>query len=139
MSSPPANCARPTLRSGSSSAPWDGRRWRSRSSARPRRSSKTIVHGAAVHDRFLGKRRRCAESPRCDPLPRHRDLPSPARGPANGLLRGPSPGGRAASPHGGSYGLGGWIQDYNTRAPHSALGMRSPAEYRAEATLSSSR
>jgi transposase InsO family protein len=35
--------------------------------------------------------------------------------------------------------LSGWIQDYNTRAPHSALGMRSPAEYRAEATLSSSR
>jgi len=35
--------------------------------------------------------------------------------------------------------LSGWLQDYNTRAPHSALGMRSPAEYRAEATLSSSR
>ena len=24
-----------------------------------------------------------------------------------------------------------WIEDYNTRAPHSALGMRSPAAYRA--------
>ena len=28
--------------------------------------------------------------------------------------------------------LSGWIEDYNTRAPHSALGMRSPVEYRAE-------
>ncbi len=27
--------------------------------------------------------------------------------------------------------LSGWIEDYNTRAPHSALGMRSPAAYRA--------
>jgi transposase InsO family protein len=27
-----------------------------------------------------------------------------------------------------------WIEDYNTRAPHSALGMRSPVAYRAEAT-----
>src|SRR5947207_11976713 len=36
--------------------------------------------------------------------------------------------------------LGGWIDDCNTQAPHSALGMRSPAEYRAEQlTLSSSR
>jgi transposase InsO family protein len=36
--------------------------------------------------------------------------------------------------------LSGWIEDYNTRAPHSALGMRSPAEHRAEQlTLSSSR
>ena len=35
--------------------------------------------------------------------------------------------------------LGGWIEDYNTRAPHSALGMRSPIEYRAEASLSSPR
>jgi len=36
--------------------------------------------------------------------------------------------------------LSGWFDDYNTRAPHSALGMRSPAEYRAEQlTLSSSR
>jgi putative transposase len=36
--------------------------------------------------------------------------------------------------------LGGWIDDYNTQAPHSALGMRSPVEYRAEQlTLSSSR
>ena len=33
----------------------------------------------------------------------------------------------------------GWIDDYNTQAPHSALGMRSPAEYRAGVTLSSSR
>jgi len=36
--------------------------------------------------------------------------------------------------------LGDWINDYNTQAPHSALGMRSPVEYRAEQlTLSSSR
>ncbi len=35
--------------------------------------------------------------------------------------------------------LGGWFEDYNTHAPHAALAMRSPAEYRAEATLSSSR
>jgi len=34
--------------------------------------------------------------------------------------------------------LSGWIEDYNTRAPHSALGMRSPADYRADTTLSSS-
>ncbi len=33
--------------------------------------------------------------------------------------------------------LGGWIEDYNTRAPHSALGTWSPAEYRAILTLSS--
>ncbi len=32
--------------------------------------------------------------------------------------------------------LGGWFEDYNTQAPHSALGMRSPAE---QLTLSSSR
>lgn len=31
-----------------------------------------------------------------------------------------------------------WIHDYNTLAPHSALGMRSPAEYRAHSQLSSS-
>jgi len=35
--------------------------------------------------------------------------------------------------------LAGSIADYNTEAPHSALGMRSPADYRAEVTLSSSR
>jgi putative transposase len=35
--------------------------------------------------------------------------------------------------------LGECFDDYNTQAPHSALGMRSPAEYRAEVTLSSSR
>ena len=36
--------------------------------------------------------------------------------------------------------LGDWFDDYNTRAPHSALGMRSPVDYRAEQlTLSSSR
>jgi len=36
--------------------------------------------------------------------------------------------------------LSGWFDNYNTRAPHSALAMRSPAEYRAEQlTLSSSR
>ncbi len=34
--------------------------------------------------------------------------------------------------------LEGWIEDYNTRAPHSALGMRSPAEYRTELQPSSS-
>ena len=34
--------------------------------------------------------------------------------------------------------LGGWIEDYNRQAPHSALGMRSPTEYRAALTLSSS-
>ena len=27
--------------------------------------------------------------------------------------------------------LGGWLADYNSQAPHSALGMRSPREYRA--------
>ena len=26
--------------------------------------------------------------------------------------------------------LEGWIEDYNTKAPHSGLGMKSPAEYR---------
>ena len=35
--------------------------------------------------------------------------------------------------------LRGWLEDYNTRAPNSALGMRSPVDYRAAATLSSSR
>jgi putative transposase len=35
--------------------------------------------------------------------------------------------------------LGGWIDDYDTQASRSALGMRSPAEYRADVTLSSSR
>ena len=35
--------------------------------------------------------------------------------------------------------LGRWIEDYNTQAPHSALGMRSPAQYRADVTLSSPR
>jgi putative transposase len=35
--------------------------------------------------------------------------------------------------------LGAWFADYNTRAPHSALGMRSPVDYRAALTLSSSR
>jgi transposase InsO family protein len=35
--------------------------------------------------------------------------------------------------------LGEWFEDYNTLAPHSALGMRSPADYRAGVTLSSSR
>jgi putative transposase len=34
--------------------------------------------------------------------------------------------------------LGVWFEDYNTRAPHSALGMRRPAECRVEAPLSSS-
>ena len=35
--------------------------------------------------------------------------------------------------------LAAWFEDYNARAPHSALGMRSPAEHRADVTLSSSR
>jgi transposase InsO family protein len=35
--------------------------------------------------------------------------------------------------------LSGWIEDYNTRAPHPALGMRNPVDYRAATTLSSSR
>ena len=35
--------------------------------------------------------------------------------------------------------LSTWFEDYNTRALHSALGMRSPADYRAEGNLSSSR
>ncbi len=33
--------------------------------------------------------------------------------------------------------LGSWIEDYDTRAPHSALRMRSPAEYRTTLNLSS--
>jgi putative transposase len=33
--------------------------------------------------------------------------------------------------------LGGWVADYNTQAPHGALGLRSPAEYRAATTLES--
>ena len=32
--------------------------------------------------------------------------------------------------------LGAWIDDYNRQAPHSALGMRSPADYRAVASTS---
>ena len=32
-----------------------------------------------------------------------------------------------------------WIEDYNTHALPSALGIRSPAEYRSNVTLSSSR
>ena len=35
--------------------------------------------------------------------------------------------------------LGAWFDNYNTRASHSALWMRSPAEYRADVTLCSSR
>ena len=31
------------------------------------------------------------------------------------------------------------VENYNTPAPHSALAIRSPTEYRAEATLSPSR
>jgi transposase InsO family protein len=31
--------------------------------------------------------------------------------------------------------LGDWIDDDNRQAPHSALGMRSPAEYRARLDL----
>lgn len=33
--------------------------------------------------------------------------------------------------------LTGWIADYNTQVPHSALGMRAPAEYRALVNSSS--
>ena len=33
--------------------------------------------------------------------------------------------------------LGQWIEDYNAVAPHSALGMRSPATYRKELQSSS--
>ena len=32
--------------------------------------------------------------------------------------------------------LGDWIDDYNRQAPHSALGMRSPADYRAVTSAS---
>jgi transposase InsO family protein len=35
--------------------------------------------------------------------------------------------------------LGNWFDDYNTQAPRSALGMRSPADYRDDINLSSSR
>ena len=31
-----------------------------------------------------------------------------------------------------------WLEDYNEHAPHSALGMKSPREYRAEKTLTAS-
>ena len=31
--------------------------------------------------------------------------------------------------------LSTWFEDYNTRAPHSAFGMRSPSEYRAVLTV----
>jgi putative transposase len=31
--------------------------------------------------------------------------------------------------------LGGWVADYNTQAPHGALRLRSPAEYRATLEL----
>ena len=31
--------------------------------------------------------------------------------------------------------LGRWFDDYNRQAPHSALGMRQPAEYRASLEL----
>ena len=34
--------------------------------------------------------------------------------------------------------LGGWFEDYNTQAPHSALGMRSPREYRARTAFEAS-
>jgi putative transposase len=34
--------------------------------------------------------------------------------------------------------LGGWSADYNTQAPHAALGFRSPADYRAEQVTVSS-
>jgi transposase InsO family protein len=33
--------------------------------------------------------------------------------------------------------FGGWFADYNTQSPHGALGLRSPTEYRAVATLES--
>ena len=31
--------------------------------------------------------------------------------------------------------LGEWLEDYNRQAPHSALGMRPPTEYRATLEL----
>jgi transposase InsO family protein len=31
--------------------------------------------------------------------------------------------------------LGGWFADYKTKAPHAALGLRSPADYRATLEL----
>ena len=34
--------------------------------------------------------------------------------------------------------LPAWFEDYNENAPHSALGMKSPREYRVEKTLSAS-
>jgi transposase InsO family protein len=34
--------------------------------------------------------------------------------------------------------LAGWIEDYNRQAPHSALGMRPPTEYRASLELTPS-
>jgi len=34
--------------------------------------------------------------------------------------------------------LEGWFRDYNEVAPHSALGMKSPAEFRREQTLTAS-
>src|SRR3989454_8838064 len=43
------------------------------------------------------KRRRCAESPRGDPLAHQGDLPGPADRTADGLLRGPGPAGLSIS------------------------------------------
>jgi transposase len=49
---------------------------------------------------IVKKRRRCAESPRGDALPRHRDLPGPPHGPADGVLHGSGPPGGPLSPSG---------------------------------------
>jgi len=44
----------------------------------------------------------------------------------------------AATPAWSLAPLGDWIDDYNRQAPHSALGMRSPADYRAVASAMTS-
>jgi len=55
---------------------------------------------------IVKKRRRCAESPRGDALARHRDLPGPPHGPADGVLHGSGPPGGPLSPRGRSDGPG---------------------------------
>jgi transposase len=47
---------------------------------------------------IVKKLRRCAESPRGDPLTPHRHLPGPADRAAHGVLREPGPAGRTLSP-----------------------------------------
>jgi transposase len=48
-----------------------------------------------VAQEVVKKTRRCAESPRGNPLASHRDLPGPADRAADGVLRGPGPSGWA--------------------------------------------